>query len=191
MDHNSWSSNNYPIRWFITIVWYGFFCCLWCPVDGLSKEGLIFLRLPVWHNVTSPSDPCFSSHSVLSPQCHFTLKELTIQGHHFAEETSAWAREAASLTNQPTGIAREQVRVRRFISFYFLQFFFFSFRSTRFSVALWQTPLTLASSLSCSLSLLVIYGFSAPTLLCASKGASGKCHFKLHTARKSQAPSEQ
>lgn len=127
MDHNSWSSNNYPIRWFITIVWYGFFCCLWCPVDGLSKEGLIFLRLPVWHNVTSPSDPCFSSHSVLSPQCHFTLKELTIQGHHFAEETSAWAREAASLTNQPTGIAREQVRVRRFISFYFLQFFFFFF----------------------------------------------------------------
>lgn len=48
----------------------------------------------------------------------------------------------------------------------------------------WQTPLF------CSLPLLVICGFRVPTKLCASKGASGKCHFKLHAARKSQTPSQ-
>lgn len=84
-----------------------------------------------------------------------TLKELTIQGHHLREETSTRAREADSLRNQPTGTARKQVRVRQFIYFYFLQSFF----PTRLSLlAVWQTPLTLASSLSLSLPL--SYGVS-------------------------------
>lgn len=56
-----------------------------------------------------------------------TLKELTIQGHRLGEETSTRAREADSLTNQPTGILREQARVRQFISFYFLHSFLLFF----------------------------------------------------------------
>lgn len=46
-----------------------------------------------------------------------------VQGHLLGEEISARAREADSLTNWLTGIAREKVRVRQFISLYFHFFF--------------------------------------------------------------------
>lgn len=55
---------------------------------------------------------------------------------------------------------------------------------------LWQPPLLPWQALFLStLSLLVKCGCGAPILLCASKAASGKCHFKLHAARKDHAPS--
>lgn len=105
---------------------------------------------------------------------------LTIQGHLLGEETSTRARKATSQTTKPMGIERERDTFFFFISL---------FSNCLCLVLFWQTPLTLANSLFCSLPLLVICGFRVPTKLCASKGASGKCHFKLHAARKSQTPS--
>lgn len=71
---------------------------------------------------------------------------------------------------------RAQLRVKQFISFC-LPFL---------GIFLTNTP---HPGKFLSLPLLVICGFRLPTKLCASKGASGKCHFKLHPVRKSPAPS--
>lgn len=117
----------------------------------------------------------------LGPVIFFLMVSyLTIQGHLLGEETSTRAREAESQTTKPMGIERERD------TFFF--FYFIVFQLPLLSVILTNTPYP--GKLPVLLPpLLVICGFRVPTKLCASKGASGKCHFKLHAARKSQTPS--
>lgn len=67
---------------------------------------------------------------------------LTIQGHLLGEETSTRAREAESQTTKPMGIERERDTFFFFISL---------FSNCLCLVLFWQTPLTLANSLFCSL----------------------------------------
>lgn len=122
----------------------------WSKTPIITRRFIVFrlikfLKLIVTMGFAAPCHfTCFCS--LRSLTVPLTLKNLALQGHLWGEKSSMRAREADSLTNWPTGIAREKTESET-IYFFIFPFFFSSSRFTLLpSLALWQTPLTLASS---------------------------------------------
>lgn len=112
---------------------------------------------------------------------------VSVSGTWLSLEIPQVKKEAGSLTNWPTGIASENTEKRLIYIFFEASF---TPTSPIHPAPLYNSKKKKPWQASRSVSLrLVICGFRAPTQPGASKGASGKCHFKLHVARKMQEPS--